>query len=299
MKIAVAGGTGFIGGHLVRWLLTQGYEVVIVSRQFSRAKWEEKPNVAVVTWDQLRTETSVAEGWEAIVNLSGETINQRWTAKAKDRILQSRLQVADQIADLVNRMKRKPKVVVNASGISIYGTSEKEVFDERSPERIVDFLSSVVKEWERTVDRIQVPRIVKVRAGIVLDKKEGAFPKMALPFKLGIGGKVGSGKQWLSWIHNDDMVRLLAFCIENDCVVGPINATAPHPITNEYFSQALAKSLHRPHLFPVPAMMMKALFGELSMLLLEGQRVLPKVALNHGFIFQYETIEQALSDLTD
>ncbi|MDQ0897187.1 uncharacterized protein (TIGR01777 family) [Paenibacillus sp. V4I7] len=293
MKVAVTGGSGFIGKRLISHLQQQGHEVINISRS-PRAVIE---HVRTVTWDQLKTDSSAFAGLDAIVNLAGESINQRWTAAAKERIVGSRLKAAVQVAQLVERMDVKPKVVVNASGMSVYGTSETETFDERSPHRPVDFLSKVVEQWEAAADQIQGTRIVKVRVGLVLDGKEGAFPKMALPYKLGVGGPIGSGKQWLSWIHIDDMVRLIDFCIQNEAILGPVNATAPNPVTNKEFGRALAKAMRRPNLFPLPAFILKIMFGELSTLLLEGQKVLPRVLLEHGFTFKYSFVDKALADM--
>ena len=190
-------------------------------------------------------------------------------------------------------------MVVNASGISIYGTSETETFDESSPHRVMDFLSQVTAEWEKAADRIQGVRLVKVRVGVVLDRQEGALPKLMMPYRLGIGGKVGSGKQWLSWIHIEDMVRLIAYCIEHENLVGPVNASAPHPVTNDQFGKAVGKALHRPHWFPAPGFMMRVVFGELSDLLLKGQKVLPAKLLQSGFVFRFPTIEEAMKDITN
>jgi len=293
MKIAVTGGSGFIGKRLITHLQQHGHEVINISRS-PRTVVE---HVRTVTWDQLKTDSSAFAGLDAIVNLAGESINQRWTAAAKERIVGSRLKAAEQVAQLVEKMEVKPKVVVNASGMSIYGTSETETFDERSPHRPVDFLSRVVEQWEGAADQIQGTRIVKVRVGLVLDGKEGAFPKMAMPYKLGIGGPIGSGKQWLSWIHIVDMVRLIEFCIQNEEIVGPVNATAPNPVTNREFGGALAKAMRRPNLFPLPAFILKVIFGELSTLLLEGQKVLPRVLLEHGFSFKYSFVDKALADI--
>ncbi|MFD0698631.1 TIGR01777 family oxidoreductase [Paenibacillus sp. GCM10027628] len=293
MKIAVTGGTGFIGGRLINYLLREGHEVINISRSAAI----HTHGVPTVSWEHLEETPSLLEGIDAIVNLAGESINQRWTSKAKERIVQSRQKAAAQVAKLVNRLEVKPKVVVNASGMSIYGTSETETFDERSPHRVVDFLSGVSEAWEQAADQIHGTRIVKVRVGLVLDGREGAFPKMALPYKLGVGGPIGSGKQWLSWIHIDDMVRLISFCLEHEAISGPVNATAPNPVTNKEFGKVLAKTLRRPDWFPLPAFVMKLAFGELSVLLLEGQKVLPRVLLEHGFDFNYTTVDKALADI--
>lgn len=295
MRIAIAGGTGFIGTHLIRYLLEQGDEVVLVSRS---AGGHNPFGLPVVTWDGMLEQRDRLEGLDAFVNLSGESINQRWTASAKHRIVQSRLETAKRLGELVDALEVKPKVVVNGSGMSIYGTSETDEYDERSPKRLTDFLAEVVDQWEAAVDRyVHVPRLVKLRIGLVLGADGGALPPMAMPYKLGVGGRVGSGKHWMSWIHIDDMVRLIRHCIERPDIEGPINATAPNPVRNDQFGRALGGALHRPHWMPVPAFMLKLLFGELSVLLLQGQKVLPRKALEHGFTFRYTSVDEALKSL--
>lgn len=293
MKIAITGGSGFIGKRLISFWLEQGHELINISRSSSK----QLPGVRTLTWDELERNADLLEGLDAIVNLAGESISQRWTAAAKTRIVQSRLQAAERIAKLVATMDPKPKVVVNASGMSYYGISETDTFDENSPFRNTDFLADVVKQWEAAADLIQGTRIVKVRVGLVLDNKEGAFPKMALPYKLGVGGTVGSGRQWHSWIHIDDMVRLIDFCVQNDAIIGPVNATAPNPVTNKDLGRAIATAMRRPNLFPVPAFMMKLIFGELSVLLLKGQKVIPRVLQQHGFVWRFPLLAGALKDL--
>ncbi|NEW08773.1 TIGR01777 family protein [Paenibacillus sp. SYP-B3998] len=293
MKIAITGGSGFIGSRLIHHFQDQKYEIINISRTPKTTAH----GIRTITWEQLQANVSDLEGVAAIVNLAGESINQRWTPKAKERILQSREKAASQVAQLVARLELKPKVVINASGMSIYGTSETLTFDERSPHREVDFLSGVTQQWERAADFIQGTRLVKIRVGLVLDVKEGAFPKMALPYKLGVGGPIGSGKQWLSWIHIDDMVRLIDFCIQQEDICGPVNATAPNPVTNREFGKVLAATMHRPNLFPLPAFLMKLILGELSVLLLEGQKVLPWVLQEHGFVFKYLTVDKALASI--
>ncbi|MFC3345792.1 TIGR01777 family oxidoreductase [Paenibacillus abyssi] len=258
---------------------------------------QKHPKLHVITWEDMASKPERLEGVDAIVNLAGESINQRWTDDAKERILKSRLDAADRIAKLVRALQRKPAVVVNASGISIYGISETATFDENSPAHITDYLASVVEKWEKAADAIEVPRLVKLRVGLVLGNEEGAFPKMAMPYRFFGGGRVGSGKQWISWIHLEDMVRLITFCIDNKLIEGPVNASAPEPVTNDHFGRAIGRTMGRPHWFPVPAFLMKALFGELSVLLLEGQRGVPRKAMDAGFKFLYPDIDSAMRNL--
>jgi hypothetical protein len=293
MKIAIAGGTGFIGRHLVNDLQRSGDRPIVISRRPARTG----SSCEQITWDELDRNPERLDGVHAIVNLSGETINQRWTRAAKERIIQSRVGAAHAIARLVQRLERKPAVVINGSGISIYGTSANERFDEHSPANITDFLASVVEVWEQAAERITGTRLVKLRVGIVLGHDGGALPSMLLPYRLGVGGRIGTGKQWLSWIHIEDMVRAIRFLITNEQIEGPVNGSAPHPVTNDQFGRTVGQVLRRPHWFPVPAALFKLLFGEMSMLLLEGQQVIPAKLLEHGFTFRYPTLDQALRQL--
>jgi len=311
MIIAVTGGTGFVGKNLIHALLQRGDTVWVISRKHPQAGSELFESHAVnnsngantpakinwITWDELKQSPAKLEGVEAIVNLAGESINQRWTAAAKERIMKSRQVAAERVAELVSRLKHKPSVVINASGISIYGTSETDEYDEQSPARLTDFLATVVEKWEEAADKIEVERLVKLRVSVVLGNKGGAFPLMALPYKLFAGGRVGSGKQWLSWIHVEDMTRLILFCLDHNEISGPVNASSPQPVTNDQFGQALGRAMKRPHWFPVPAFMMKSLFGEMATLLLDGQRVLPHKVMDQGFTFRYPTIAAAADEL--
>lgn len=293
MKVAVAGGTGFIGRHLVRHLLEQGDEPVVISRRPARGP----SPVRHLTWDLLEHAPEALEGIDAIVNLAGESINQRWTKAAKHRILLSRTETAKAVARMVERLKYKPKTVLNGSGISIYGSSLAGRFDESSPARITDFLAAVVEEWERAADGIRGTRLVKLRTGIVLGADGGAFPLMILPYKLGFGGRIGSGRQWLPWIHIEDMVRAIRYCLINEEIEGPVNCTAPHPVTMDEFGRTVGRVLNRPHWFPVPAGLLKMALGEMSVLLLEGQHAIPRKLLDHGFTFRYPALESAIQEL--
>lgn len=293
MKVAIAGGTGFVGRHVIQYFLERKDSVVVISRNKRKS---EQSLVRYATWSELEKSTMALSGVDAIVNLAGETINQRWTKEAKERILRSRLESVSKVADIIGRMDRKP-VLINASGISIYGYSETSSFTEESDLQVVDFLSDVVDKWEAAAEQIPDTRVVLLRVGIVLGNDGGAFPKMSLPFKLGFGGRIGSGKQVLSWIHIRDICSLIHFCIKQEEIEGPVNATAPHPVTNDEFGRTLAKLMKRPYIFPVPAFVMKLLFGELSALLLKGQRVYPEAALHQGFQFEYPVLDRALAQL--
>ncbi|MWV44400.1 TIGR01777 family protein [Paenibacillus sp. HJL G12] len=294
MKITICGGTGFIGKALSDHLLQQRHEVFIITRKKPET---EETEVKYLTWEQIDVNPALLEGTEAIVNLAGSSLNQRWTPKAKKSIIESRLSTVMAVAKLVQALHQKPEVVVQSSAIAIYGTSRSDTFSEDSPEHVVDFPSSVVKEWEDAAELIQGVRLVKLRTGVVLGTNGGAFPLMKLPYTLGFGGRIGSGMQWVSWIHLQDMVRLIEFCITDRDIDGPVNASAPEPVTNNQFGQTIGRAYHRPHWFPVPSFLMKTVLGELSLILLEGQRVIPDKAVKYGFRFDFPTLRQALENL--
>ncbi|WP_017753947.1 TIGR01777 family oxidoreductase [Calidifontibacillus oryziterrae] len=322
MKIVLFGGSGFIGKHLISYFTKKGAHVVLVSRTKRNIHLEKRLGakngierhsgvndgaqllaqvnslVQYVTWKELQQDVGLLEQADAFINLAGETINQRWTANAKEKILESRVCSTKTVTGIVQRLHSRPKVVINGSAIGIYGMSDTVVFDETSTQSGNDFLAKVVKEWESTADLMKpYTRIIKLRLGVVLGKDGGALPKMILPYKLFVGGKVGTGKQWLSWIHIGDLVQLIEHCIINETINGAINATAPTPVTNDEFGRTVGQVLRRPHLFPVPAFVLKLMFGEMSRLLLDGQKVLPKNALESGFHFNYPTVEKACKDL--
>ncbi|MBM7566934.1 TIGR01777 family oxidoreductase [Paenibacillus sacheonensis] len=295
MKVAVTGGTGYVGSLLVQALLDRGDEVAVITR--SAGQRTGGPKLRYVTWSELAESPSALEGFGAIVNLAGESINRRWNEAGKHAILQSRLDAAYAVGAAIAALTNKPEVVVNASGISIYGTDASIAHDEESDVRGTDYLSSVVVQWEAAADRIPAQRLVKLRVGLVLGMKGGAFPAMLLPYRLFAGGRIGTGKQWIPWIHEDDMVRLILFCIDNPEIEGPVNASAPEPLTNDDFGRAVGKAAGRPHWFPLPAFLLKTVLGELSFLLLEGSRAVPRKALKHGFTFRYADIASALRQL--
>ncbi|MEK8128540.1 TIGR01777 family oxidoreductase [Paenibacillus filicis] len=293
MKVVITGGTGFVGKHLINYYLEQKVSLIVVTRKKPKSG---HALIRYVTWGELDSNAQLMDGVDAIINLAGETINQRWSADAKKRILQSRLDAVAHVRTWIERAENKP-VLINASAIAIYGMSETEAFIEESDWKKDDFLSGVVDEWEAAAEQIPDARVVLLRLGVVLGKDGGAFPKMIAPFKLGVGGRIGSGKQQLSWIHVEDLCRLIHFCIEQEELEGPVNATSPVAVSNDEFGKQVAKRMNKPYRFPVPAFVMKLLFGEMSQLLLTGQRVLPKVALEKEFQYKYPVLEFALVDL--
>lgn len=300
MRLLLCGGTGFIGKALTHALLSRGDEVWIVTRKKAAAASYDSalPHPRYVTWDEWEADPDRLSGFDGIVNLTGETINQRWTDKAKERIVRSREQAAQRIAEHVKRMRYPPEVVVNASGISLYGHSGEQVFDESSPALPADFLGETVVRWEAAADLIPAKRLVKLRIGLVCAREGGAFPLIRLPYRLFGGGRIGDGKQGLPWIHLQDMVSLILFCLDNKSIEGPVNAVAPDPVSNDEFGRALGKAMKRPHWFPVPGFLLRGALGEMSTLVLTGQKALPRKLLDHGFKFAFPKLEEALRDLS-
>lgn len=293
MKVVITGASGFIGRHLTQYYLDKKATVICISRQKQRS---DNAMLRHMTWNELEKNVKPLEGADAIINLAGESINQRWTSAAKERILRSRLESVERVASVLEQLPFKP-VLINASAIGIYGTSLTETFSEESELNASDFLGSVVDQWEAAAEAIPDTRVVLLRFGVVLGTDGGAFPKMSKPFQLGFGGRIGSGAQMMSWIHIDDLIRLIDHCVDHDELEGAVNATAPQPVSNNEFSQQLAKTLGKPLRFPVPAFALKLIFGEMSTLLLDGQRVLPQVAIQSGFAYRYPVIGLALKQL--
>lgn len=295
MEIILSGGTGFIGTHLLRHFSNKPYQITLVTRSRSDLPYS---HVKQVTWEEIEQQPQQLEKHDAWINLAGASINQRWNPEAREKILQSRISTTRNVAQCIGQLHQPPKVMINGSAIGIYGHSLSKTFDETTelpdPD---DFLAMVVQDWEKESRFIPAQRVIQLRTGLVLGKDGGALPPMLLPFRLGLGGRIGSGKQWMSWIHIDDLVRLIEHCIVNTEMSGAVNATAPQPVRNEEFTKALAKAMNRPHLTLVPGILLRLIFGEMAGLLLKGQRVLPKKALRHHFSFNYPRIDNALESL--
>lgn len=278
MKVGVSGASGFIGKHLCAALRARGDEVIETSLR--------DPAQAA----------SVAANCDAFVNLSGETLAQRWNDRVKREILESRTAAPKAFFEALSREDAKPKIYVSASAIGYYGTSETATFTEADPPGN-DFLANVCVEWERTaqIGTTLGMRVACVRAGLVLSADGGALQKLLPIFKAGTGGRVGSGKQWYSWIHIDDAVGIYLLAL--DRVDGAINATAPNPQRNADFSDALARALHKPAAVPAPPFVLKLMLGEGATLVLDGQRVLPARAQAEGYAFRFPALDAALADL--
>lgn len=297
MNILITGGTGFIGRALTAALADAGHCGWIISRRGSGSQAAAEEGTAafrLTGWEQLEAAPKLVGKVDAVVNLAGETINQRWTAAAKERIRASRLETRERLSRLLKSAEAEPEVLVQASGVNAYGFSGTETFTEESPTAEGDFLSSVVRDWEAAAAAIPARRRAVLRFGIVLDNDGGALPLMLLPFRLLAGGPMGDGQQWMSWIHRQDLVRLILFTLEKEGLSGVINATAPEPVQNRDFAKAAAAALHSFAWLPAPGAPLRLVLGEMSALLLEGQRVVPAKALEAGFRFRYPDIRSAL-----
>ncbi|WP_371931920.1 TIGR01777 family oxidoreductase [Mesobacillus subterraneus] len=277
-------------------MIQEGHQVYILTR---KSGVSQSSNPRYIQWLNAgdRPEKEL-EGIDAIVNLAGATINSKWTDEYKRIILDSRLQATAEVKRIIAELSTKPSVLVNASAVGYYGTSSTEEFTEQS-NKGSDFLADTVDQWEASAAQVHDMgvRSVLCRFGVILDKTDGALPRMLLPYKLFAGGKIGSGKQWLSWIHIEDVVRGILLGIEDSKINGPVNFTAPSPVTMEQFGETLSKVISRPHWLPVPSIALKIMLGEMSILVLEGQRAIPEKLLNSGFLFKYSKLENALKEI--
>jgi uncharacterized protein len=298
MKIAIVGATGFVGSRLIEQLQAQGDKVLILTRNPGRAT-SRFPQAEVISYNPLKSgewQKSLS-GCDAVVNLAGEPIaEKRWTPAQKKIILESRQLGTQKIVEAISQAEVKPKVLINASAIGYYGTSETAKYDENSPAG-TDFLAEVCTAWEAAAQAVKTrdTRLVILRLGIVLGENGGALGKMLTPFSAFVGGPIGSGKQWFSWIHRDDVVKLIVSSIINSKIEGVYNATSPNPVTMQDFAQTLGSVMNRPSWLPVPDFAIEALLGEGAIVVLQGQQVVPTQTLAEGFKFQYPTLQPALA----
>lgn len=301
MNIAVTGGTGFVGQALIEALTEAGHSGWIISRsaenKASGTGLGPAGSFVQISWEQLEQDPLLLKGVDAVVNLAGESISQRWTNAAKQRIRSSRINAASALSAALNRAGLTPDVLVQASGVNAYGFSDSATFTEDSPVSEGDFLASVVRDWEHAARAIPAKRIAMLRFGIVLGASGGALPSMLLPFRMMAGGPLGSGDQWISWIHKQDLIRLIIYTLEHSSLEGAVNAVSPEPVRNSEFGRAAAAALGRPYWLVAPATPLRLLLGEMSELLLKGQKVLPVKAIESGFQFRHHAIREALNDL--
>ena len=305
MKIIITGGSGSIGRKLAQNLAQQGHEVVILSR--NPAKVTDLPKEArAILWDAKTAKgwSHEADGADAIVNLAGSNIAgtgffpKRWNDEMRKTLMQSRIDAGRAVVEAVQLAKNKPKVVVQQSAIGYYGPRGDEIVTEEN-EPAGDFLARVqvaTADSTKEVEDYGIRRVI-LRHGIFLDPTEGALYRLVLPFKMFVGGPMGSGRQWYSWIHPADTAGAVEFLIENENARGPYNLTAPTPERNKDFARKLGKVMHRPSFMPLPGFVLKILFGEVSTVVLDGQRVEPKRLQEAGYEFKFPTLESALKDL--
>ncbi len=300
--VIISGATGFIGRALSRDLAENGYDIAVLTRDREKARARFGDEAIIAGWDG-----KTSRGWleltsrsSAIINLAGENIGAgRWTEQRKQRIIQSRIDAGKAVTEAVNRASVKPKTVIQASAVGYYGPKDDESLDESSPSG-EGFLAETVRHWElstREVEDIGVRRIV-IRSGLVLGKDGGTLPRFLKPFRFFVGGPLGAGKQWFPWIHWKDEIAAIRFLLEREDASGVFNLVSPCSLTMKEFAKTLGRVLERPSWFPVPAFLLRLLFGEMAgETLLSGQRVLPAALLRAGYKFRYPEIEAALRDI--
>jgi uncharacterized protein len=296
VNVTITGASGFVGRRLIKALTQRGDSLHVLSRHGGT---NLPPGVRISVWDATKgppPEDALRDA-DAVIHLAGEPVAQRWTAEIKRRIRDSRVAGTRNLVEGIATLARKPAALICASATGYYGsrgdTPLDEIFAPGS-----GFLAEVCVEWEREAFKAQSPgvRVAAIRTGIALDPRGGALQRMLPPFRFGVGGRLGDGKQWVPWIHLDDLIGIYLFALEN-AVSGPLNATSPNPVTNADFTRALAKALHRLAIFPVPKPALRLLFGEMAEVLFDSQRVVPKATQAAGYEFRYPLIEPTLRQL--
>ena len=296
MKIVISGASGLIGRRLLKNLSAAGHSIHVLSRH---AGTNLPPGVKLSTWDPVKNqppEESLRDA-AAVIHLAGEPVAQRWTARTRQLIRESRVMGTRNLVQAIEKLPGKPEALICASAIGYYGSRGDEVLTETSAPAN-SYLAEVCQAWETEAQAAEAlgVRVVRVRIGLVLDARGGALKRMLPPFRMGVGGKLGSGKQWMSWIHLEDLAAIFQFALDHP-VRGAFNGVAPYPLSNSEFTRALGQAVHRPAIFPVPAFALKALFGEMSEILLASQRVAPAAVEAAGFRFRFPQLDAALRDL--
>ena len=305
MRVFVTGGTGLIGKRLIKQLLERGEQVVVLTRRYGLARQMFGPDTKLVEGDPMQSGdwmAAVAE-CDAVIHLAGENVfARRWNTAFKQLLFDSRIRSTQNVVEALRRQPLRgdgqPKVLVNASAIGYYGPHGDEELTEDSPPG-TDFLAHLCVEWEKAATAVSSAgvRCVMVRVGVVLDKEGGALAKLLTPFKLFVGGPVGSGRQWISWIHHADLVGLFLLALDRAEAMGPLNGTAPNPVTNREFGKVLGRALLRPSFVWTPGLALRVALGGAANLVVTGQRVLPKRALGLGYSFRYPTVDAALAEI--
>lgn len=300
MKILVTGATGFVGVPLCRRLHELGHELIILSRDSEKARQKIPFKTVFFNWNP-HEEMAPAEafaGVDSVIHLAGEGVaEKRWSKKQKEKIYTSRVLGTRHLVKTINSLKNKPKSFVSASAIGIYGDRSGEELSEESISAQNDFLTQVCIDWEKAAQEVDSKVAFSIiRTGIVLGKNGGALKKMLLPFSLGLGGKIASGQHWMSWIHIKDLVEMYVHCATKNAT-GIWNGVAPQAVRNFEFTKILGQVLHRPTLFPLPALVLKILFGEMATILIGSQHCVPRQAVKNGFVFRFPKLQDALMDI--
>ncbi|ASK61058.1 TIGR01777 family protein [Virgibacillus phasianinus] len=294
MNILITGGTGFVGSHLTEALTKENHHVYILTRYPDN--YENTKQITYIAYDYYVRDLPAIH---TVINLAGDTLFGYWTTEKKTNIMKSRTEVTQHVIEMMQQMEKKPEVFISASAIGFYGTSEDLIFTENTTEHGEDFLSSVAVAWETTAmqaaDEMHI-RTVCTRFGIILGEK-GALSYMTVPIKMFAGGKIGKGEQWMSWVHIEDVVNSITFCMQNEHIEGPVNVTAPNPKRNKEFTKILTKVLNRPNWFTTPAPLVRTAMGEMSELMTKGQYVLPGKLNEHKYQFSYPYLQNALQEI--
>ncbi len=294
MNILITGGTGFIGSALCAHLLKENNKIVILSRYPEKIK---HPIKAIADLSDLQD----SDIFDVVINLAGEPIaNKRWSDKQKNQIFSSRIDITEKLISYFEKLDNKPKLLISGSAIGYYGVGKTDNIIEEKEGGDNSFSSELCQKWEAVAlkaEKLGI-RTCLLRTGIVLGKNGGALSKMLFPFKMCLGGIIGHGKQWMSWIHIDDLTGIILYCINHDNLKGAINGTSPNPVTNKEFTKTLGMTLKRPTIFPMPEIVVKLLMGKMGEeLLLAGKKITPKKVLDAGYKFTYKTLEEALTNI--
>ena len=295
MKVTITGATGLIGRRIVERLRARGDEVVVLSRDPDRAK--ASLGVPAFAWDPLedRAPLTALTGTDAVLHLAGENVAQRWTSSCRQVIKDSREIGTRNLVAGIAAAEPRPSVLISSSAVGYYGPHGDEIVTEEDPPGR-DFLAEVCVAWEREALAAAALglRVSMLRTGVVLDRSGGALKKMLLPFRLGVGGPVAGGKHYMPWIHIDDMAGFFIAALDDGRWSGPVNACAPEPVTNKAFSKALGRALHRPAVAPVPAFALRLMYGDMAEIVVTGQRVVPRRAVELGYTFEHADLDEAL-----
>ena len=305
MRFVIAGGTGFIGSPIAEVYAEEGHDVRVLTRGLPDGEARHdpgtgKPGITRVGWRPTGASgpwAHVVDDADAVINLAGESLgDRRWTPQRKALLHDSRILSARSIVEAIRAAAKPPRVLINSSAVGYYGPSGSEPKTEDAPAG-QGFLAKLAEDWETEARKAEPTgtRVVLLRTGVVLEKTGGGLPRMMRPFRYFVGGRIGSGRQYMSWIHRLDAIEMVRWIVETPAVIGPINATAPDPVTNREFARALGRAIRRPRLVPAPAFALKAMFGEMAEpLLLTGARVVPAKAQAHGYHFRYPEIDIAM-----